>query len=138
MKIQPFIGLPVKSNSRTPRSVSAHSASSGESFRLLAIALAQSKLKASAGAKLTLAYASTGAADVTLEVKKGSKAIAEVEGSARAVENRIVWSGKSDGQRDGRRGATAGPGRFTLILTASGADGQRATVQAKLTLTKKR
>ena len=75
---------------------------------------------------------------MTLEVKKGSKAVAEVEGSAKEGANKIVWSGKGDGRRDGRRGSTPGPGKFTLTLTASGADGQRATAQAKLTLTKKR
>ena len=110
----------------------------GSTFRLLAIALAQSKLKAKSGAKVTIAYAATGAATATLEVNKGGKAIAEVEGSAKEGVNKIVWSGKSDRGRSGRRGSTPGPGKFTLTLTASGTDGQRATAQANLTLTEKR
>jgi hypothetical protein len=108
-----------------------------ETFRLLAIALAQSKLKARAGAKVTLPYAATGAADVTLEVRKGSKPIAEVEGGAKEGTNKIVWSGKSDGKRRARRASVPDPGKFTLLLTAAGADGQRATAQAKLTTTEK-
>jgi hypothetical protein len=104
----------------------------GRDATRLVLALADSRLRATAGRRVTVRMALTAPAALTLDIVRGTKRVARVKGSAtQAGPARLVWSGKV-----GRRKATAG--RYTLRVRAVGRDGQTAAASLRATLTKPR
>jgi hypothetical protein len=99
----------------------------GEPAVKLLVAVVKPKLGGRSGKRVVVDYLSTGAAAVTLEVRKGRKTVARVSGRARVGRNRIAWSGKQ-----GRREAK--PGKYTLHLAVTGGDGQTASDRGAVTL----
>lgn len=100
-------------------------AATGPAVKLV-LASAVKRLASRHGRAVTLAYASTLGAPVVLEVLKGKKRIARVDGSAQQGANRIRWNAKSHGK-------PAKAGRYALRLTAT-AEGQTAALTVPLTL----
>jgi uncharacterized repeat protein (TIGR01451 family) len=92
----------------------------------LALASAVERLVASRGQTVTLAYASTLKANVTLVVLKGNKRVATIAGHARQGSNRIRWNGR-------HLGKSAGAGHYVLRLTARNGR-QKTTLKVRLTL----
>jgi DNA-binding beta-propeller fold protein YncE len=93
----------------------------------LVVATFDANLKAARGRKVRLRYVSTLDADVTLDVMRRSKRVAEVRGRAQAGKNTIVWNGKR-----GRKPARIG--LYRLRLTATNGN-QTASDTATVTLT---
>jgi hypothetical protein len=91
----------------------------------LLVALIRRNLRALAGRGLTVRYLATRAADVRLDIRRGGKLVASVRGRALAGRNRIGWDGRIAGRRPR-------PGRYTLVVRASSADGQRASDRGSL------
>jgi hypothetical protein len=73
---------------------------------------------------VTLRYAATAAADTTLTVSRGGKTVVTVRTTS------------TDGANTIRRKARAAAGTYRLKLSAFGADGQRATANVALKLTR--
>jgi flagellar hook assembly protein FlgD len=61
-------------------------------------------------------------------VDRGGKVVATVKGAAATGRNSLRWNGRLRG------GKRAPAGSYTLKLTAVGADGQKASKTARLTL----
>ena len=94
-------------------------------FKLVVVA-AQSKLSSRAGHRVSLTYASTLDANVTLDVLRGAKTVASMKGTAQQGRNAIRWNGKT-----GKKAAK--PGRYVLRLTATNGT-QRVSDSARLTV----
>ena len=99
-------------------------------------ALAQSRLVAVTGKRLSVLYVTTGAGDVVLEVLRGRRTAGRLTGRARAGRNTLTVPARV---RPAARSAQSrtkplAPGRYTLRLTLRGADGQTASDTARLTV----
>lgn len=81
-------------------------------FKLVVVPLA-SRLNAVAGKRVAVRYVATRDADAELVVRRGSRVVATIRGSARLGLNQIAWNG-----RDRRRPAAAETYRLTLTATA--------------------
>ena len=88
------------------------------------LATSATKVAAKFGRVLALRYAATAAADTTLSVTRGGKTVATVHSTAKDGANTIRWR------------ARAAVGSYRLTLTAVGDDGQRATANVALKLTR--
>jgi hypothetical protein len=91
----------------------------------LVVAAFDSSLRSTTGSRVSLRYVATIAANVTLDVFRGSKRIARIRGTARSGRNSIAWNGKN-----GKKAAA--PGTYKLRLTAVNGDqtaGDQATVK---------
>lgn len=97
-------------------------------FKLIVVPV-NPKLRARAGRSVTFAYVATVDATATLDVLKGTKRVARVNGRASTGSNKLRWNGKA-----GRKAAA--PGNYTLRLTAVNGV-QTATATAKLKLTRR-
>jgi hypothetical protein len=75
-----------------------------------------------------VAYRTTADATSTLSVLRGGKVVAAVKGAASIGRNTLAWNGRLRG------GKRAPAGAYRLKLTAVGADGQKASNTARLTL----
>jgi hypothetical protein len=91
----------------------------GPTFNRLAIALAANRFAQKRGRTLTLRYAATRSARVTLDAVQKSKRVARVKTSAKAGRNVVKLKLKK-------------VGRYSLTLTARSDDGQVVTDKAKL------
>ena len=96
----------------------------------LFVVIAPAKLTSVASKRLSVPYVSTGPADVVLEVRRGRKVVARVQGRAKAGRNTIAWNGK-----DGRKAASAG--RYTVVLTGV-APGRKAVDSVALVVKKRK
>ncbi|WP_157592102.1 hypothetical protein [Solirubrobacter soli] len=96
----------------------------GEPATKLLLATPGTKLAVKTGRVLTLRYAATAAADTTLTVTRGGKTVATVRTTSNEGANVIRWK------------ARAATGTYALKLSAVGGDGQRATANVALKLTK--
>jgi hypothetical protein len=106
----------------------------------LFLALAQSRLSTPTGKRVAMPYVATAPGGVVLEVRKGRRTVARVNGSAKAGRNTLSVPGKV---ARAIRGAGSKPkalaaGRYTLRLTLRGTDAQTATDSARLTVTRRR
>jgi len=110
-------GMPGPASPAGPKSVA----------QKLLLAITRDRLTAKRGKRVTLRYLATTDAAATLEVRKGRRVVARVNGPAREGRNAIRWNGKV-------RGKKAAPGRYTLAVRATSADGQVATASARLRL----
>ncbi len=99
----------------------------GEPAIKLLLAASQSSVAAKAGKAVAFSYAATASAKSTLTILKGTKKIATVTGTSKAGANTIRWNGKA-----GKKAAAAGA--YKLVLSAVGADGQKATTSVALKL----
>ena len=97
----------------------------------LFVALGQSQLTSTQGARVRIAYVATAPGQVILRIRRGRTTVATLTGTARPGRNELRWNGKA-----GRKAAA--PGRYTLALTATSADGQTSTDSGRLTVTKKK
>lgn len=95
---------------------------------------------------MPLRFVVTAPATVTLEVRRGRTVVARVVRQATAGRSTIVWNGRADARRAGRsrsrvsqRGRSLPPpGRYTLVVSARGGDGQVASDSTRLTLARAR
>ena len=90
--------------------------------------MTQSSYSGKASKTFTLRYVATGTATVKLTVKRGSKTVTTVSAKSKKGRNKLKISKKK----------LKKSGRYSLTLTATGSDGQKATDKAKLTIAKKR
>jgi sugar lactone lactonase YvrE len=81
-------------------------------FKLVVVPLA-SKLNATAGKRVAVKYVATRDAKAELVVRRGTRVVATIRGSARLGVNQLTWNG-----RDGKKAAPAGAYRLTLTATA--------------------
>ena len=95
--------------------------SGGPADRLF-VALASPAPRLRAGKRVALTYIATTSAAVTLEVRRGSRVVARVVGTAKPGRNRLTWNGK------------AKRGTYRLELKATTAGGQVATDRATVKL----
>ena len=93
----------------------------------LQVLLASNKLKAKAGRSVKLRFVTTTAVAGTLFVMRSGKVVARVARRVGAGANTLAWNGRIGSRK-------AGAGRYTLLLNAVGAGGQRTTAQASLKL----
>lgn len=98
--------------------------------RRLLVALLDGQLRTFAGRRMTVSYFATRAAHVRLDVRRGGKLVASVPGHARAGRNRIGWDGRVAGRRPRL-------GRYTVVVRAASADGQRASDRASLRIARR-
>jgi hypothetical protein len=110
-----------------PQGLPGLNGAAGQPAVKLLLAIPLTKVTAKRGKTVKLGYLTTAGAKSTLEVRKGKKVVATVKGAAKEGRNTIKWNGKV-----GRKAAAAG--NYTLVLSASSDDGQKATSSAKLTL----
>lgn len=99
----------------------------GEPAIKLLLAASQSSVAGKAGKAVLFSYAATANAKSTLTILKGTKKVATVTGTSKAGANTIRWNGKA-----GKKAAAAGA--YKLVLSAVGADGQKATTSVALKL----
>ncbi len=103
----------------------------GEAATKLFLAVASPRVSARAGSRVKLNYVATVGADVTLEVRRGARVIATIQGTAQEGRNSITWNGKV-------RRKPAKPGSYILALSARSSDGQQASDSAKLRVAKRK
>jgi Tol biopolymer transport system component len=101
-------------------------------------AFGQSRLRSTAGKRLALPYLTTAPGEAVLEVLRGRRAVARINGRARAGRNTLSLPARvrPAARSAGARAKALAPGNYTLRLTIRGADGQSATDSARLTLTR--
>jgi hypothetical protein len=104
----------------------------GKDFSRLVLALLATKLKVTSGKAVTLRFATTLPASLTLSVLQGKKRtnVATVTGRvSKAGTGSIRWNGKV-------KGKAAPAGSYTLSMRALSADGQLASANATASVTK--
>jgi hypothetical protein len=89
----------------------------------LAVALSADKFAQKRGKRLTVRYAATRNAKVTVDVLKKGKRVTRSTGNAKLGRNKLTIKVKK-------------PGRYNLTIKATSADGQTATDKAVLTIRK--
>jgi hypothetical protein len=103
-----------------PQGVPGPAGSPGSPFDRLAVAIGSDSFTARRRGRVAVRYASTVAANVTLQVLRGRRRAAQARGRARRGRNRLAV--RMPRQR----------GRYTLRLTARSGDGQTATDTARV------
>jgi hypothetical protein len=97
----------------------------------LLAALAQPVRRARAGRRVRMRYFLTAPVAVEVEIRRARRSVARLTAAGAAGENEVVWNG-----RVGRRRAPAG--RYAVVLTATGGDGQTASDRGPLILRARR
>ena len=95
----------------------------------LFLALAQGRLTTTTGKRVAVPYVATAPGGVVLEVLKGKRSMAKINGSAKGGRNTLSVPA---------RPRPLAAGRYTLRLVLRGTDGQTATDTARLTVTRRR
>jgi hypothetical protein len=113
-----------------PQGLPGQNGAQGQAALKLLLAIPSTSVKAKAGARVKLTYLATTRAASVLEIRKGSRLVATIKGTAREGSNTITWNGKL-----GKKAAAAG--RYTLTLRAKSSDGQQAASKATLVLTRR-
>jgi hypothetical protein len=113
-----------------PQGPSGTSNPGGQAEPQLFLVIGPARLSSVAKKRLSVPYVSTGQADVVLEVRRGKKVVARVQGKAKAGRNKIVWNGK-----EGKKAAK--PGKYTVALTGV-ASGRKVTDSVTLTLRRRK
>lgn len=96
-------------------------------FKLIAV-ISQARLAARTGRRFAVPFVATDRANAVLEIRKGRKVVARVSARAKAGRNSLRV-----GARPAARKAL-GSGSYTLRLALTGADGQKATDTARLSV----
>ena len=106
----------------------------------LFLALAQAKITTATGKRVAVSYVTTAPGDVVLEVLKGRNTVARINGGAKAGRNTLSVPGKVAPavRAAGSKAKALAAGRYTLRLTMRAGDGQTATDNARLTVTRRR
>jgi DNA-binding beta-propeller fold protein YncE len=93
----------------------------------LVIGLADQSPEARAGSRVAFRYVATAPGRATLVIRRGSRVVVRLTGTARAGRNTLTWNG-----RIARR--PAGPGRYRVTLSVLTSRAQRDSDTAVLTL----
>ena len=100
----------------------------GQPFTRLFVFIAQARLSAVQGRRITVPYIANARATIALEIRRGRRVVARLSGRSRVGRNTLSVSPRAFGRR------LPAPGTYTLILSAVSADGQRASDRASLSL----
>ena len=96
-------------------------------FKLIGV-ISQARLAARTGRRFSVPFVATDRANAVLEIRKGRKVLARVRARAKSGRNSLRV-----GARPASRKALKG-GSYTLRLALTGADGQKATDTARLSV----